>query len=136
MKALVNLEEIRIWSIIKDFKGVVPHLKAIFSYFQNINFLKVQAISDPNLFTELTNIKIKHFYQIFENYLEYRFLHFSYIKCIPKLARKVNIIPKNILWKAFNRLFSLYFVQQTCMWWFKTSYLRVWKAKFDFITLS
>ena len=69
-------------------KGVVPHLKAIFSYFQNINFLKVQSIFDQNLFTELKNNAIKQFCQIFENYLQCRFLHFSYIKSIPKLARK------------------------------------------------
>ena len=72
-------------------KGVVPHLGAIFpifSYFQNINFLKVKSISDQNLFTELKNNVIKYFCQIFKNYLQCRFLHFSYMKSMPKSAKK------------------------------------------------
>ena len=80
-----------------DFKGVVPHLKAIFSYFQNIYFLKVQSISDKNLFIESNNNVINQFCQIFENYLQCRFLHFSYIKSIPKLAKKVYKIQGNSL---------------------------------------
>ena len=71
-----------------EIKGVLPHLKAIFSYFQNINFIKVQAISNQNLFTEIENNVIKYFCQIFENYLQCRFLRFSYIKSIPKSTKK------------------------------------------------
>ena len=43
----------------KKFKGVLSHLTANFSYFQNIYFLKVSPKSDQNLFTELKHIKIK-----------------------------------------------------------------------------
>ena len=92
-------------------KGVVPYLKAIFSYFQNINFLKVQSISDHNLFTELKNNKIKYFCQILENYLQCRFLHFSYIKKHTEIGKKVYKIQGNSLFKAIIRLFSPYFVQ-------------------------
>ena len=74
--------------ILGTLKGVLPHLKAIFSYFQNINFRKVQSFSDQNLFTELENIEIKHFCEFFEKYLECSFLYFSYIKSISKLAKK------------------------------------------------
>ena len=50
----MNLLEI-LWLLLFSLKGVVPHLEAIFSYFQNNDFLKVQSISDQNLFTELQN---------------------------------------------------------------------------------
>ena len=88
-----------------------------------MNFLKVQSISDQNLFTELKNIEIKYFCENFQKYLECHFLHFSYVKSIPKLGKKVCKIQKNSPWKALNRLFSLCFVQWNCLWWYDTNLL-------------
>ena len=69
-------------------KGVLPHLTAYFPHFQNTVFLKFWSNSDQNLFTELKNIDVKYFCEIFEKYLECRVLHFSYIKSMPKMAKK------------------------------------------------